>query len=105
MFYVYFSIFSFLQSQSEAFKEAFFGPIKHTEKSRSKRQAELKEEDDTSLENELETIKDENSSSSQEDKTNVTEEQENEATLSTTDVDDEAINCNWNIKVIRLFLV
>ena len=91
---------SFLRKQSSSFKDAFLGPIKyeHRKTSRSKRQFDNINEDITSLDQELNKVDDQ--AILQEEENLVNSEDNEEHLPSNPDGEDEAINCNWNIKVI-----
>ena len=103
----YYYIFSFLRKQSNSFKDAFFGPIKYDyeQSSRSKRQLDHNNTNNASFDNELDSVEDEDVSSSQTEENQINiESQENSLPLESSEGGDEAINCNWNIKVINILL-
>ena len=58
-----------------------------------------------SFDNELDSIEDEGVSTSQTEENQINiESQENTLPLESSEGGDEAINCNWNIKVINILL-
>ena len=92
------NIFSFLKQQSSAFQEAFFGPPKYDfgENSRAKRQVNEESINKTQIQNEINDnaeglsgplVNEEQSQITVDESSTLGEEA------------DEAINCNWNIKV------
>ena len=98
---VFFNVrFSFLKKQSSSFKEAFFGPIKYenTATSRSKRQLDIDNENIALLDNELDQSEDQAIVNGEDKQTHL--EEVEESVPSSPEEEDEAINCNWNIKVI-----
>ena len=105
MFNINFSAdISFLRKQSSSFKDAFLGPIKYEQRktSRSKRQLDNMNEDITSLDQELNKVDDQAILHEEE---NLVNSEDNEEHLpSNPEGEDEAINCNWNIKVIDIFI-
>jgi hypothetical protein len=92
-----------LRKQTSSFKDAFFGPItyENTETSRSKRQLDIENENITLLDNELDESEDQAIVEGEENQDNSEEE---ESLPSSPEDDDEAINCNWNIKVIYIII-
>ena len=94
-------LFSFLSKQSDPFKAAFLGTARDNEQSRSKRQLQSAEVDDTPIEDNAELEEEGNTLPPQEIEANSEQAEENADTLLTAEGDD-AINCNWNIKVSKI---
>ena len=97
-------IFSFLEKQSSSFREAFLGPITYTETLRAKRDVDPRETNEELQDNELDLLEGKevrelvSLSLKEENQLNV-RRNENVSLSPSKDEDEEAINCNWNIKV------
>ena len=99
--FTYYFTFSFLSKQSEPFKAAFLGTTRDNEQSRFKRQLQSAEVDDTAIEDNAEIGEEGSTHPAQETEANSEQGEENVDTLLTAEGDD-AINCNWNIKVNKI---
>ena len=99
--FTYYFTFSFLSKQSEPFKAAFLGTTRDNEQSRFKRQLQSAEVDDTAIEDNAEIEEEGSTQPPQEIEANSEQGEENVDTLLTAEGDD-AINCNWNIKVNKI---